>query len=184
MIHDAGVKSIAMGGRPSKSKIQGMGGVKGAQSFGWADIYSNAQAALEYATPAQATILKKLTQLPIQRSSSNSVNLRDLITPDHINDGVPAQFVAEEADCRLYYEEAMITDVTKLWQKVAKTAWGGGKCVAGSLGHYKRNTEEIVAESNVENKREAAVIPDSVFVGRTEGAKKPLSSKFGKKVIA
>jgi len=54
---------------------------------------------------------------------------------DHLEDGIPAQFIYEAADCRLYYEPSMITNVTAIWKKVADAAWGTGKCVAGSLPH-------------------------------------------------
>ncbi|KAE8441047.1 hypothetical protein EG329_005909 [Mollisiaceae sp. DMI_Dod_QoI] len=130
----AGIKSIAMGGRPKEGPIQGVGGIKGAQILGWADIYSNAQTALRNnATAEQAAILSKLTTLPAQRSSSTGINVRDNILPDNVDDGLPAQFVFEEADCRLYYTKPMITDVTALWKAAADAAFNGGNCAHGGL---------------------------------------------------
>lgn len=38
--------------------------------------------------------------------------------------GIPAQFVYEAADCRLFYEPKMTTNVTAIWKKVADAAWG------------------------------------------------------------
>jgi len=144
-----GVKTIAMGGRPKVGPIQGVGGIKGAQILGWGEIYSNAQEALSLgtATPEQTTALNRLTNLPVQRSSSNGINVRDQILRDNVNDGLPAQFVVEEADCRLYYTLPMITDVTALWKSAASSAFNGGKCAAGSLP--KREVDTTVKRSVV-----------------------------------
>ncbi|KAH9213176.1 hypothetical protein DL95DRAFT_390761 [Leptodontidium sp. 2 PMI_412] len=129
----AGVKSIAMGGRPQPGPIQGVGGIKGAQILAWSDIFSYAQTALRTASEAQTAILRRLTSYPINRSSSTGINVRDNILPDNLNDGLPAQFVREETDCRLFYTQAMITDVTALWKAAANAAFNGAKCVAGGL---------------------------------------------------
>ncbi|KAL3420293.1 hypothetical protein PVAG01_08792 [Phlyctema vagabunda] len=182
---DAGVKSVAMGGRPNKEKIQGMGGVKGAQSYAFSSIYGEAQAALELATPEQAVSLERLTPLPIQRSTASSVNLRDDITPDHLNDGIPAQVVAEYADCRLYWTAPMISDVTEVWKAVASAAWGGAACVAGSLSQggnsttapvKKRSTWEM---KDAENRRKSHVVPRDVL-----GAKDAIfTARHGRKVV-
>ncbi|KAI9744137.1 MAG: hypothetical protein M1818_002289 [Claussenomyces sp. TS43310] len=134
-----GVKSIIMGGRPGKGQIQAVGGVKGAQAWGWADVYDNAQLLYKSATPEQQAVLDDLTPLPMARSSSTGLNLRDSMLPDHLNDGLPAQFVYEPADCRLYYTPEMITDVTALWKEAAKAAWGNTACVAGGLAKKDLN---------------------------------------------
>lgn len=173
-----------MGGRPNKDPIQGMGGVKGAQSFGWSDILAEAEAALELATPEQAAILSKLNDIPIQRSSSNSVNLRDLITPNHLGDQTPAQFVAEYADCRLYWTAPMITDVSKVWEAVATAAWGGGSCAEGSITNStKRSIDVPVKDRSPWEKREAARRRDSMVIPRDVSAVPVFSSRQGKKVI-
>ncbi|KUJ13113.1 uncharacterized protein LY89DRAFT_592412 [Mollisia scopiformis] len=129
----AGIKSIAMGGRPMEGPIQGVGGIKGAQILGWGDIYSAAQTALLNATAEQAAILSTLSPLPASRALSTGINVRDNILPDHVEDGLPGQFVFEEADCRLYYTEPMVTDVTALWKAAADAAFGGASCNYGSL---------------------------------------------------
>ncbi|KAI1006120.1 hypothetical protein K3495_g2105 [Podosphaera aphanis] len=128
----AGVKSVAMGGRPVEGPIQGVGGVKGSQVLPWDFIYSCAQLALQNATETQAASLKRLTSLPILRSTSSTCNVRDSILANHLDDGLPAQFVREEADCRLYYTEPMITDVTAIWKAAADAAFNGKKCASGA----------------------------------------------------
>ena len=61
--------------------------------------------------------------------------MRDNILPDNADDQIPAQFVYEAADCRVFYTPEMIVDVTTMWRTVADTTWGTGasSCVAGSL---------------------------------------------------
>ncbi|SZF00983.1 unnamed protein product [Blumeria hordei] len=129
----AGVKSIAMGGRPKEGLIQGVGGVKGSQVLSWNAIYSYAQEALPNATIAQAKSLGQLSTLPLQRSTSAACNVRDSILSDHVSDGLPSQYVREETECRLYYTEHMITDVTAIWKAAADAAFNGKGCACGSL---------------------------------------------------
>jgi hypothetical protein len=52
----------------------------------------------------------------------------------HINDTsfTPLQFIYEAANCRLFFIEDDLYDISGLWQRVADVAWNGGKCVSGS----------------------------------------------------
>ncbi|KAK6585749.1 hypothetical protein PZA11_002476 [Diplocarpon coronariae] len=141
----AGVRSIAMGGRPQPGPIQGVGGIKGAQILEWSDILDAAQRALKSnaTSPAQAAVLGKLTAYPIDRASSTGINVRDNILPANLGDGLPAQFVREEADCRMFYTGDMLTDVTALWKAAAGAAFNGERCVSGGLDSSgARLTEE------------------------------------------
>ena len=167
----AGVKSIAMGGRPQPGPIQGVGGIKGAQILAWSDIFQYANTALKTASAAQAAILRRLTSYPINRASSSGINVRDNILPDNLDDGLPAQFVREETDCRLFYTQEMITDVTALWKAAASAAFNGAKCVAGGIS--KRNVGIDSGKENVEKRR-----------SQTPTVKKPLRKRSSKKVPA
>ncbi|RKF61375.1 Peptidase S41 family protein ustP [Erysiphe neolycopersici] len=128
-----GVKSIAMGGRPISGPIEGVGGVKGSQILLWNDIYQLGQSALLNATEEQAKDLRRLTTLPLSRSGAAASNVRDAILAKNIDDGTPSQFIREISDCRLYYTEHMITDVTALWKTAADSAFNGKACAYGSL---------------------------------------------------
>jgi hypothetical protein len=139
----AGVKSIAIGGRPSTGPMQGIGGVKGANNDGYDYIQYLAGLALKYRTPQQIksenwTALTDLNLLAFNRSSDTSINVRDNILPANLQDGLPAQFVYEPADCRLYYEPEMVRDVTAMWEAAADAAWGTKQCVNGHLNLHKR----------------------------------------------
>jgi hypothetical protein len=167
------VKSIAMGGRPNRAPIQGVGGVKGAQSVTYDYIYAYAQRAqtLASATPAQLKILSKLTTLPMDRSTFAGVNLRDQILRGNLEDGLPAQFVYEAADCRLFYTREMVKDVTALWEAAANAAWGDGECVAG--GFSKKIGAKTRGQALTKTERRAEE-RDLVLERRHESAKSTL----------
>ncbi|KAI0393073.1 hypothetical protein F5Y17DRAFT_329277 [Xylariaceae sp. FL0594] len=136
MVHDASVKTIAMGGRPSKKGlIQGVGGVKGSQSFGYADVLANVQEALAFTN--DSAVIKTLSAYDdpyvLQRNQVSSLNVKDEILRSHLLDGLPSQFVAEYSDCRLWWTEAMIKDVSEVWKAAATSAFKGGKCAYGGI---------------------------------------------------
>lgn len=132
-----GVKSVAMGGRPQAGPIQGVGGVKGAQVLDWGSVYYYNQWALENGadiiTDEQKSTLTRYTDLAVNRSSAAALNTRDQILRDNVDDGLPAQFVVEEADCRLYWTLPMVTDISAVWKAVADSAWNGAACAYGNI---------------------------------------------------
>ncbi|KAH8802632.1 peptidase s41 family protein [Xylogone sp. PMI_703] len=188
MIHDAGVKTIAMGGRPQPGLIQGMGGVKGGQSYDWGSFYSNAQFAIENGviTDEQKAILSNLTLLPVERSTATSVNLRDIILPDEVAEAIPAQFVAEESDCRLFWTPDMITDVTKVWEAAASAAFDGSPCAYGGFSKTSKRSElsgAAKAKRNADAKRTAEKRMEKNRSMRREVTKTDLGWQYGRRVI-
>lgn len=146
-----GVRSIAMGGRPRAGPIQGVGGIKGAQTLAFSDVYSYASSGVQAAeTDEQRAALARYNELPVLRSSAAALNTRDQILRGNVVDGLPAQYVVEEADCRLYWTAAMATDVTAVWKAAAQAAFNEGACAAGYIAqttpptHYKRSTTEAL----------------------------------------
>ncbi|KAI1162939.1 hypothetical protein F5B18DRAFT_622073 [Nemania serpens] len=147
LVHDAGVKTIALGGRPSKrGLIQGVGGVKGSQSYGYEDVYANVQEAIAFTN--DSAILETLSVYDtyvLERNQVSSLNVKDEILRSHLRDGLPSQFVAEYSDCRLWWTEAMVKDVSQVWKAAASAAFKGGKCAYGGIkAHHskaKRSTE-------------------------------------------
>lgn len=131
---NAGVKGIALGGRPQKGLIQGVGGVKGSQSYGFADVYSQAMDALDKADDAALKKeLSRYTTYVIERSSAAGLNVKDEILAQNIEDGTPSHFVAEYSDCRLYFTPAMMSDQNAVWKAAASAAFKGGKCNDGAI---------------------------------------------------
>ncbi|KAL1871100.1 hypothetical protein Daus18300_004845 [Diaporthe australafricana] len=132
-----GVRSVAMGGRPQEGPIQGVGGVKGAQVLDWGTVLAFNQDALalgaNITSDAEKAALLRYNDLAVNRSTAAAINGRDQILRDNVEDGLPAQFVAEEADCRLYWTLPMVTDITAVWKAVADSAWNGAACAYGSI---------------------------------------------------
>ncbi|KAK1992772.1 hypothetical protein LX36DRAFT_662108 [Colletotrichum falcatum] len=132
--HQGGVKSVAMGGLPHWGPIDAVGGIKGSQVLDWGDIYNYTTAVLPYATTdKQKAAFGRYTDLPLNRSTSAAVNVRDEILRENLPDRVPAQYIPEDADCRLYWTLPMITDVTAVWKAAADAAFNGGKCAYGAI---------------------------------------------------
>ncbi|KAF1969056.1 hypothetical protein BU23DRAFT_248765 [Bimuria novae-zelandiae CBS 107.79] len=142
MKNQAGVKAIAVGGLPNEKPMQAVGGVKGGELSTWADLYTAVYQDAFYlwqrynmSDPDYQYI--KDTWLDhreyIGYTPTAGVNLRDVIQEDHIDDGLAAQFVREDADCRLFYTKDMILDVSNVWKKAVDVTWEGGECVVGGL---------------------------------------------------
>ncbi|KAF2182762.1 peptidase S41 family protein-like protein [Zopfia rhizophila CBS 207.26] len=167
MKQQAGVKTIAMGGRSNKNPIQAIGGVKGTNNYQWGYIQSLAQQAKIIAPADQkdkfnnSVLSAYASDIPYQRAASNpGVNVRDGLRQNDTS-GIPLQFVYEEADCRLYYTPEMTVDITAVWKAAANAQWGGkGNCVGGG-GYGKREADEVTTSlkrRRVNRRMNAAVL--------------------------
>lgn len=148
MTKQAGVKTIAMGGRSNKNKIQAIGGVKGVNNYQFGYIQQLAQYAVRFDPSEKTAPLKKdfYSDIPFNRASgSPGVNTRDGLAQNDTT-GVALQFVYEEADCRLYYTPEMTVDITALWRAAADAQWGNSKkCVGANYGQ-KRGVDEVTTQ--------------------------------------
>ncbi|KAK1522325.1 uncharacterized protein CCOS01_10037 [Colletotrichum costaricense] len=143
-----GVKSVAFGGLPVEGPIEGVGGIKGSQVLDWSNIYGYTEFLLPYAsTDEQKAAFARYTDLPLNRSLAAAVNVRDQILRDNVDDGIPAQYVREEADCRLYWTLPMIKDVTEIWKATANAAFNGGKCAYGGIDKRDVSAKAAVKRS-------------------------------------
>jgi hypothetical protein len=141
----AGVKTIAMGGRSNKNQIQAIGGVKGTNSWGYSYIQVAAQTAVRYDKSLNNSVLREHydDDLPFLRSSSAGVNTRDGLRQNDTS-GIALQFIYEEANCRLYYTPEMTVDITAIWKSASDAQWGNsGKCVSAGGYGQKRNVNEV-----------------------------------------
>lgn len=137
----AKVKSIAVGGLPTTKPMQAVGGVKGGQLSTWNDLYTEVYQDSFYLWKQNMNdpdyAYMKRTFLDHREyygyTATAGVNVRDVIQEDHIDDGVAAQFIREDAECRLFYTKEMVQDVEAVWKKAVDVAWNGGKCVVGGL---------------------------------------------------
>ncbi|KAH7378817.1 hypothetical protein BKA66DRAFT_420772 [Pyrenochaeta sp. MPI-SDFR-AT-0127] len=142
------VRTIAIGGRPQPGAMQGVGGTKGAQVFSWDDIQLRMQATYFLGSPQQqaqwdtqdlgktafATQLFKRSAYQGGRVAGG-VNLKDNMRQNDAS-GTPLEFMYEAADCRMFFTNKMITDVTEVWKGVADRMFKNetNKCVQDSTG--------------------------------------------------
>jgi len=152
MTKQAGVKTIALGGRSNTNQMQAIGGVKGVNNFQWGFIQEYAGTAVRVATGDLKTKLDN-SILPREYRSdivfnraagSAGVNVRDGLGYNDTS-GIALQFVYEEADCRLFYTPEMTVDVTAIWKAAADAQWGSsGNCVRKDYG--KREAHGITTQ--------------------------------------
>ncbi|KAL7796134.1 hypothetical protein V8C37DRAFT_414417 [Trichoderma ceciliae] len=137
-----GVRVVAVGGRPQAGPMQGIGGVKGAQTLTLDTIsgfYDAANELVKNATDAkqplftdeefskfQSAIPVPFAELPI-KLDGGQVNFRNAFSP--FNDDLPTQFIYQAADCRLFYTPQTLTKPETLWVNTANAIWGDGACV-------------------------------------------------------
>lgn len=149
MTRQAGVKTIAMGGRSNKNAIQAIGGVKGVNNYQFGFIQQLAQYSIRFTPSLQSSVLKKdyYNDLPFNRAATGAgINSRDGLRQNDTS-GIALQFIYEEADCRLYYTPEMTVDITALWKSAADARWGSkGKCIAGGNYGQKRDIREVTTK--------------------------------------
>ncbi|KAF7508487.1 hypothetical protein GJ744_009200 [Endocarpon pusillum] len=137
MHHEAGVRTVVAGGRPTYGPMQAPSGSRGAEeySFGYpsgfpGDLDADIEVAIQ---------LNSSTSEPLATQEENfwvtfaSLNLRDQIRE---GGNVPLQFVYEAATCRIFYTPQTIFNYTNLWTYAADATWNKPElCVQGSTGY-------------------------------------------------
>jgi hypothetical protein len=140
MRHQAGVDTIAFGGRPSTSEMQAVGGTKGTNNWPWSWILEEISTTFTFATESVRESWRETdigtfnTFLPFHRTVGEpNVNMRDGLRKGD-DSGTPLQFIVEPADCRMFYTPDMTVDITRIWTAAADVKWLGKKrCVAGGF---------------------------------------------------
>lgn len=139
MRRQGGVKSIALGGRPQFGPMQSVGGTKGAILLTWNLVWPWIETVTTYfGTEAQRKAWKKV--LPSEWAINMSANPPNANGRNAYQPGsaTPLQFLNETSDCRLFYTPGMLTNITEVWDVVARVAWDipggtGQQCVTGSV---------------------------------------------------
>ncbi|KAL1799097.1 hypothetical protein ACET3X_003134 [Alternaria dauci] len=158
MVQQSGVRSIAIGGRPSLGPMVAVGGTKGTLVL--PSLYMEAMS--EYVTSEFASSRSEandwaefLPSTPPIAVIDASVNFQDNIRAGFESAGVPTQFLNDTASCRIWYEPGDYFNVTRLWEKTANVAFGNnggldeGACVAGSV--TSSDQQQGRGESNPES---------------------------------
>lgn len=131
MTHQAGVRTVVVGGQPSPGPMQALSGSRGAIAYS-SDILDS-----EFAL-ASAVNETANTTFPDTANTDMVVNFAGFTLRDQIreNDTVPLQFKYEAANCRIYYTFANALNETRLWLDAAAAIWDDPSlCVEGSTGY-------------------------------------------------
>lgn len=138
MIQQAGVKTIAFGGRANANPIQAIGGTRGANVYQLGFIQDFAVDAIQLAPEDRKDEYKNSalaeygSRRIFQRAYASAANVRDGLRKGD-DSGIPLQFKYDLADCRLYWTPEMTVDATAIWKAAADAQWGNsGKCIGNS----------------------------------------------------
>ncbi|KAF2971245.1 hypothetical protein GQX73_g2397 [Xylaria multiplex] len=134
MHHEAGVRIVTVGGKPTTGPMQAVGGTRGARSFSTDILDNNINFARELLEgTSDADFLPNRTEALDIFVLDGSINLRDQVRR---GETVPLQFAYEAANCRIYFTPQTIFNYTALWMHAADAIWTNpGLCVAGSTGY-------------------------------------------------
>jgi hypothetical protein len=136
MHHEAGVRTVVVGGRPETGPMQAPAGTRGALSYDSVSLDID----IENAETVNITTTGYLPDRAEDQAvwiSTASFNMRDQVRS---GENIPLQFVYEAADCRIFYTFNTIYNYTNLWQYAANAIWSNpGLCVQGSTGYATTN---------------------------------------------
>jgi hypothetical protein len=75
------------------------------------------------------------------------VNVRDQILRENLNDGVPAQYVTENAECRLFWTREMLEDVGEVWKAAGRASFLGKECAVGGIKREESSSSSTRTET-------------------------------------
>ncbi|KAI1338347.1 hypothetical protein F5Y15DRAFT_416991 [Xylariaceae sp. FL0016] len=134
MMHqEAGVRTVALGGRPVSGPMQGVGGTRSARVMATETLDANigvVQVLLENSTDSH--FLPNRTEALDVYIVDAGINLRDQVRKGETQS---LQFAYEPADCRIYFTPQTVFNYTNLWNYAANAIWRNSSlCVEGSTG--------------------------------------------------
>ncbi|KAJ6031610.1 hypothetical protein N7540_002342 [Penicillium herquei] len=133
MHHEAGVRTVVVGGRPDSNPMQAPSGTRGAAVY---DTFN-----MDFDISNAHEVDRQETALAINRShafriSQASVNLRDQVRRDDPSN-TPLQFRYEVADCRIFFTPSTWYKFSNLWNYAAEATWYNSTlCVAKSTRNF------------------------------------------------
>jgi hypothetical protein len=134
MTHQAGARTIVVGGQPRTGPMQAASGSRGAAAYDSYLLDVDFQETISYDANTSAQLPSRDT--PGMYISYAGINLRDQVRTADEPAGPPLQFTYVAADCRLWYTLDNVLNVTALWRDAATAAWTDSRrCVAGSTGY-------------------------------------------------
>lgn len=134
MHHEAGVKTVVVGGLPQTGPMQTASGGRGAQLYTVENIDDDIAVAESFNETTADDLPDREEDVWI---TSIGVNLRDQIRKDQ--EDVPVQFLYDAADCRIFYTRETRMNYGQLWTYTVNAISDSNLCVAGSTGFSSTN---------------------------------------------
>ncbi|RDW66343.1 hypothetical protein BP6252_09978 [Coleophoma cylindrospora] len=143
MHHEAGVRVVVAGGKPSTGPMQAPSGSRGARLYTTDTLDANigfAQSVLEFNNSPDSNFLPNRTEAMDVFVTAAFINLRDQVRR---GETIPLQFAYEAADCRIFFTPQTVYNYTALWQYAADAIWTKPSlCVQGSTGFATTGTNK------------------------------------------
>ncbi|KAL8726115.1 MAG: hypothetical protein Q9166_006907 [cf. Caloplaca sp. 2 TL-2023] len=136
MHHQAGVRTVVVGGLPEAGRMQIPAGSRGAEAYSSFALDLD----ISFASSINATAA---ANLPQDRDIEFYItyagfNLRDAVRK---NDPTPLQFQDLPADCRIFYTVPTVYNFENLWNYVIDAMWRNPSlCIAGSVSPFEPST--------------------------------------------
>lgn len=144
MQHDAGVKSVVVGGQPSNGPMQAPSGTRGAEFYSINDLDADFQVATDISATAGDLLPSRLEDVFI---SYMGINIKDQIRE---GGDTPLQFLYWAADCRIFFTPETFWNMTNLWKYAAAALTTNPEfCVANSTGYRTPNSNNTSTPPNL-----------------------------------
>ena len=131
MRHDAGVKNVVIGGRPSYGPMQTPSGSRGARYYDVTELDTDIDNAM--------AIQNSTDNLPNRYDQSIFINSGGVSLREQVirgNENTPLSMQYEAAECRIFLTPSTFNNFTNLWQYAADALWTNPSlCVANSTGY-------------------------------------------------
>ncbi|KAI4924401.1 uncharacterized protein J4E92_007482 [Alternaria infectoria] len=135
MTHEAGVKTIVVGGQPKPGPMQAVGGTRGAAAYSADALDFDFDEGLEDSPVEKPEVV---SQLPDRTDTGIWINYAGFTIRNQVRgtEFTPLQFQYQAADCRIYYTLETIYNMTQLWDYTARATWDDQTlCVQDSTGY-------------------------------------------------
>lgn len=130
MHHEAGVRTVTVGGRPSTGPMQAASGSRGAEMYSSGDLDADFEVGEDLNATAGALLPSRMEDIFVLYAG---INIRDQIRRGQ---NIPLQFLYEAANCRIFYTPYTFNNLTKLWKYAADAIWTKPElCVQDSTGY-------------------------------------------------
>jgi len=145
MHHEAGVRTVVVGGRPSYGPMQAPSGTRGAAAYDATSLDSDYDLASALNSTAAAL-------LPQRHNNDFYFDYAGFTIRDQVrrHENVPLQFIYEAADCRIFFTPETVYNFTNLWRYATEAVWKNPSlCVKDSTGYSNTNETIITMPSGV-----------------------------------